>query len=157
MDIIPLGPGFAAELRGLTLADVAADDAAYEAARAAFEDHSVLVFRGQQVTDEGQLAFSRRFGPLEVTKVGSRGEGGNLVILSTIDDSGKVVPAGEGDGHVAEILKDAYASGYRGFLSLEPHLAAAGQFSGFTGPNLFGVAVEALRKLAKENGIPLAS
>jgi alpha-ketoglutarate-dependent 2,4-dichlorophenoxyacetate dioxygenase len=27
MEIIPLGPGFAAELRGVTLADVAADDA----------------------------------------------------------------------------------------------------------------------------------
>ena len=37
MDIVPLGPGFGAELRGVTLADVAADDAAYEAVRAAFE------------------------------------------------------------------------------------------------------------------------
>jgi 3-dehydroshikimate dehydratase len=71
--------------------------------------------------------------------------------------NGKVVPAGEGDGHLAEILKDAYASGYRGFLSLEPHLAAHGQFSGFSGPELFKTAVDALRKLARENGIPLAS
>jgi alpha-ketoglutarate-dependent 2,4-dichlorophenoxyacetate dioxygenase len=93
MDIIPLGPGFAAELRGITLADVAADDAAYQAVRAAFEAHSVIVMRGQDVTDEGQLAFSRRFGPLEVTKVGSLGVGTNLVILSTIDENGKVVPA----------------------------------------------------------------
>ena len=70
--------------------------------------------------------------------------------------SGKVVPAGEGDGHLAEILRDAYASGYRGFLSLEPHLAAHGQFSGFSGPERFKTAVDALRKLARENGIPLA-
>ena len=93
MDIVPLGPGFAAELRGVTLADVAADDAAYRETRAAFEEHSVLVFRGQDVTDETQLAFSRRFGPLEVTKVGSQGAGTNLVILTTIDENGKVVPA----------------------------------------------------------------
>jgi alpha-ketoglutarate-dependent 2,4-dichlorophenoxyacetate dioxygenase len=93
MEIIPLGPGFAAELRGITLAEVAADDAAYQATRAAFEEHSVIVFRGQEVTDEVQLAFSRRFGPLEVTKVGSLGAGTNLVILSTIDENGKVVPA----------------------------------------------------------------
>lgn len=93
MDIVPLGPGFAAELRGVTLAEIAADDAAYTATRAAFEEHSVLVFRGQRVTDATQLAFSRRFGPLEVTKVGSRGAGTNLVILSTIDENGKVVPA----------------------------------------------------------------
>jgi len=92
MDIVPLGPGFAAELRGVTLADIAADDAAYAAARAAFEQNSVLVFRDQQVTDEGQLAFSRRFGPPEVTKVGSLGTGSNFVILSTIGPDGKVVP-----------------------------------------------------------------
>src|SRR5258708_16440225 len=68
MDIVPLGPGFAAELRGVTLEDVASDDAAYAAARAAFEDHSVLVLRDQEVTDEIQLAFSRRFGPPEVDR-----------------------------------------------------------------------------------------
>ena len=93
MDVIPLGKGFGAELRGMTLAEVAADDAAYKEVRAAFEEHSVLLFRGQDVTDEMQLAFSRRFGPLEVTKVGSLGAGTNLVILTTIDENGKVLPA----------------------------------------------------------------
>src|SRR5207249_11313273 len=92
MDVVPLGPGFAAELRGVTLADVASDDAIYAATRAAFEEHSVLVFRGQEVTDELQLAFSRRFGPPEVTKVGSQGTGTHFVILSTIGPDGKVVP-----------------------------------------------------------------
>jgi alpha-ketoglutarate-dependent 2,4-dichlorophenoxyacetate dioxygenase len=93
MEIIPLGPGFAAELRDVKLADIAVDDGAYKQTRAALEEHSVLVFRGQDVTDETQRAFSRRFGPLEVTKVGSQGTGTNLVILSTIDENGKVVPA----------------------------------------------------------------
>jgi alpha-ketoglutarate-dependent 2,4-dichlorophenoxyacetate dioxygenase len=93
MDVVQLGPGFGAELRGLTLAEIAADDAAYAATRAAFEEHSVLVFRDQEVTDEIQLAFSRRFGPPEVTKVGSQGTGSHFVILSTIGPDGKVVPA----------------------------------------------------------------
>src|ERR1700719_294838 len=92
MDIVPLGPEFAAELRGVGLADVAADGAVYAAVRAAFEQHSVLVFRDQEVTDEIQLAFSRRFGPPEVTKVGSQGTGSHFVILSTIGPDGKVVP-----------------------------------------------------------------
>jgi alpha-ketoglutarate-dependent 2,4-dichlorophenoxyacetate dioxygenase len=92
MDILPLGPGFGAELRGVTLADVATSDAAYNEVRAAFEDYSVLVFRGQDVTDDTQVAYSRRFGPLEVTKVGSEGFGSNLVILKTLDDNGNVVP-----------------------------------------------------------------
>jgi alpha-ketoglutarate-dependent 2,4-dichlorophenoxyacetate dioxygenase len=93
MDVIPLGPGFGAELRGITLSDIASDDAAYAAARSAFEEHSLLVFRGQDVTDELQLAFSRRFGPPEVTKVGSQGTGSHFVILSTIGPDGKVVPS----------------------------------------------------------------
>ena len=93
MDIVPLGPGFAAELRGVTLADVAADDAAYQAARAAFEEHSVVVFRGQDVTDDAQIAFSRRFGPLEITPPPTPGAGTHLVILTTMDKDGKVVPA----------------------------------------------------------------
>jgi alpha-ketoglutarate-dependent 2,4-dichlorophenoxyacetate dioxygenase len=92
MDVVPMGPGFAAELRGVTLSDIACDDAAYAAARAAFEEHSVLVFRNQEVTDEIQLEFSRRFGPPEVTKVGSQGTGSHFVILSTIGPDGKVVP-----------------------------------------------------------------
>jgi alpha-ketoglutarate-dependent 2,4-dichlorophenoxyacetate dioxygenase len=92
MQIEPLGPGFAAELRGVSLADVANDDAAYAAVRAAFEEHSVIVLRSQDVTDDLQIAFSRRFGPLEITKVGSMGTGTNLVILTTIGPDGKVVP-----------------------------------------------------------------
>jgi alpha-ketoglutarate-dependent 2,4-dichlorophenoxyacetate dioxygenase len=93
MEVVQLGPGFAAELRGATLQDIAADDAAYAAARAAFEEHSVIVLRDQEVSDEVQLAFSRRFGPLEITKVGSQGAGTNLVILTTLDQNGQVVPA----------------------------------------------------------------
>jgi alpha-ketoglutarate-dependent 2,4-dichlorophenoxyacetate dioxygenase len=93
MEILPLGPGFAAELRGITLRDATVDDAGYAAVRAAFEDHSVLVFRDQDVTDEGQLAFSQRFGTPETTKVGSASAGTFFAVLTTIGDDGKVVPA----------------------------------------------------------------
>ena len=92
MQIVPVGPGFAAEVRGVTLADVVKEDAIYKDVRAAFEEHSVLVFRGQEVTDDGQLAFSRRFGPPEVTKVGSLGTGTHFITLTTIGPDGKVVP-----------------------------------------------------------------
>ena len=36
--------------------------------------------------------------------------------------TGTVVPAGQGDGHVGEILADLIGGGWKGFLSLEPHL-----------------------------------
>ncbi len=92
MEIVPLGPGFGAELRGITLADVASDDTAYDAVRQTFEEQSVLVLRNQDVSDELQLAFSRRFGPPEVTKIGSQGAGTHFVVLTTIGPDGKVVP-----------------------------------------------------------------
>jgi alpha-ketoglutarate-dependent 2,4-dichlorophenoxyacetate dioxygenase len=71
MRLISLGPRFAAEVRGVDLMDVATNDAAYRAVREAFEEHSVILFRNQEISDEVQVAFSRAFGPLERTKVGS--------------------------------------------------------------------------------------
>lgn len=69
---------------------------------------------------------------------------------------GKVVPAGRGDGDVEMILSDAWKSGYRGFLSLEPHLQAQGQFSGFSGPDLFRVAADALKDVCRRAKVPVA-
>ena len=92
METIPLGPGFAAEIRGLGLVDVAAGDAAYRQVRAALEAHSVLLFRDQKVTDDVQSAFSRAFGPLELVKVGSIGHGTFYSRLNNVGADGKVVP-----------------------------------------------------------------
>jgi sugar phosphate isomerase/epimerase len=72
---------------------------------------------------------------------------------STTD--GHVVPAGEGAGGIAPILKDAYARGYRGYVSLEPHLKVAGHSHGETGPELFKVAADALRNVCREIDVPL--
>ena len=41
--------------------------------------------------------------------------------------NGKVVPAGMGEGNVEYVLKNLFDNGYRGFVSLEPHL---GSFEG---------------------------
>lgn len=94
MEIVPLGPGFAAEIRGAGLREVAAGDEAYRAVRAAFEEHSVLVFRDQPISDELQVAFSRRFGPLETAKAASRGEGTPFSILTNVEPDGSLVPQG---------------------------------------------------------------
>lgn len=64
----------------------------------------------------------------------------------------QVVPAGQGEGEVRELLSALMARGYDGFLSLEPHLAQAGEFRGFSGPELFGVAANALREVMRELG-----
>src|SRR5579863_3036884 len=95
MDIVPLAEGFGAEIRGIDLIDVASSGAAYDAVRAAFEAHSLLLFRDQTVSDDVQAAYSRAFGPLEIVKVGSIGHGTFYSRLNNLDDEGKIVP----DGH----------------------------------------------------------
>jgi sugar phosphate isomerase/epimerase len=80
----------------------------------------------------------------------------HIHIKDAIAGSGKVVPAGEGDGKIEPILADAYASGYRGFLSLEPHLKVAGHSHGETGPELFKTAADALKALCRRIQVPLA-
>jgi sugar phosphate isomerase/epimerase len=66
---------------------------------------------------------------------------------------GEVVPAGEGDGDVRETVHALRDSGFDGFFSLEPHLARAGSFSGFSGPDLFRLAVQRFKSLLKEEQI----
>jgi sugar phosphate isomerase/epimerase len=70
--------------------------------------------------------------------------------------TGEVVPAGQGDGGIDQILADAYASGFRGFISLEPHLKVAGHSHGETGPELFKVAADAIKSLCRRINVPLA-
>jgi sugar phosphate isomerase/epimerase len=74
-------------------------------------------------------------------------------IKDAIMDTGKVVPAGQGDGQVRELMAAAKETGYDGFLSLEPHLRVAGHSSGFSGPELFATAVKALRAILDDLGI----
>jgi alpha-ketoglutarate-dependent 2,4-dichlorophenoxyacetate dioxygenase len=57
MKLVPLAEGFGVEVQGLGLVDVAASAAAYEAVRAAFEAHSLLLFRDQSVSDDVQAAL----------------------------------------------------------------------------------------------------
>ncbi|MEI7835212.1 MAG: TIM barrel protein [Planctomycetota bacterium] len=63
------------------------------------------------------------------------------------------VPAGAGDGQFRELLADLKRRNWSGVMTLEPHLSASGQFAGFTGPGLFGEAVESLRGLLREAGL----
>ena len=70
--------------------------------------------------------------------------------------SGKVVPAGEGDGEIGETLSSLRASEFDGFFSLEPHLASSGMHSGFSGPELFRKAADAFKELLREREIEWA-
>ena len=62
---------------------------------------------------------------------------------------GSVRAAGEGDGQIPELLDRLRDTGYRGVLSLEPHLTIAGHSSGFSGPAGMSYAASRLRGLLK--------
>jgi alpha-ketoglutarate-dependent 2,4-dichlorophenoxyacetate dioxygenase len=91
MELVPLGPGFGVEVRGVSILDVATDAEAYKAVRGAFEAHSLLVFRDQEIADDVQVAYSRAFGPLELTKVSSLGQN-TFYSRLTNNIKGKIVP-----------------------------------------------------------------
>lgn len=74
-------------------------------------------------------------------------------IKDAIKGSGKVVPAGDGDGRIRDVVARLLDGGFCSFLTLEPHLAVAGRFSGFSGPDLFREAARALTGMLDELGV----
>lgn len=64
MKTTPLHPEFGVEIHGIDLRDATATHL-YPEIRAAFEDHSLLLLRGQDWSDEDILNFGRLFGPIE--------------------------------------------------------------------------------------------
>ena len=64
LSVRELHPGFATEVMGLDLAHPL-PDATVADLQDAMDRHGVLVFRGQHLTDNSQIAFARLFGPPE--------------------------------------------------------------------------------------------
>ncbi len=73
----------------------------------------------------------------------------DYVHVKDVRADGTLVPAGKGEGDWPALLERLRKDGYNGFLALEPHLSAAGQFQGFSGPTLFKTASQALQGLLK--------
>jgi sugar phosphate isomerase/epimerase len=71
----------------------------------------------------------------------------HIHIKDALFDGGAVRPAGQGDGAIPELLHALTERGYRGFLTLEPHLHIAGRAGGFSGPDGMRTAIRALRGL----------
>ena len=76
-----------------------------------------------------------------------------LQVKDALAATGEVVPAGQGDGQVRETLAALRDSGFEGFVSLEPHLAQAGRYGGFSGPEGFIRAARSLKFILNELGI----
>jgi len=79
-----------------------------------------------------------------------------LQVKDAVAETGEVVPAGEGDGELLETVTALRDSGYAGFASLEPHLAAGFALGGFSGPAAFGRAARAFDRLLQQIGVTTA-
>jgi taurine dioxygenase len=95
--VIPSGAPLGAEIIGLDLS-AELDDQTFEAIDAAYNAHTVLVFRNQQLTPAHHLRFARRFGELEVsprTQFALPGYPEVLILSNILDADGR--PIGNAD------------------------------------------------------------
>ena len=85
------GGGVGAEVHGVDLRQI--DDATFAAIHRAWIAHSVLLFRGQTLTDPDLVAFSRRFGGLDLAPIqetGRRSVAGlpEIYVISNVIENG---------------------------------------------------------------------
>src|SRR6201993_2580419 len=103
--ITPTGKALGAEIEGLDLRTISGTD--FELIHRAWLDHMVMLIRGQQLTDEDLIAFSRRFGELDwapVQETGRRFVEGHpeIYVVSNVIVNGEPIGslgAGEASWH----------------------------------------------------------
>ncbi len=90
LELKPLHPLFGAEIVGLDLRKPV-DDETFAQVLDAFNKYSVLLFRGQDISDDQHVAFSRRFGELEETGFAIAAPNPYIYRLANVDDDGNVL------------------------------------------------------------------
>jgi taurine dioxygenase len=93
IEVIPTGTVIGAEIRGVNLAHQL-DDATFAAVENAYNTHGVIFFRSQSLTPPQQVAFTRRFGEIELNIFGERWSvPGNpeIVVISNITEKNRPV------------------------------------------------------------------
>lgn len=92
LTIRELTPVFGAEINDVDITRPV-EDSVFAEISAAFEEYSVLLFRDQVLDDEQQIAFSKRFGPLEVTVSANPAGGSAFARQSNLDvKTGEAIP-----------------------------------------------------------------
>ena len=96
-EITPTDATLGAAVTGVRLD--ALDDAAFAVIEAAWHAHAVLVFPDQHLSDEAQVAFSARFGPLERSLTASHYDTDPAIIhLSNVRKNGSLIAADSAHG-----------------------------------------------------------
>ena len=94
----PLHPSLGIEVEGVNVSE-SFDDALVDSLKTLWFQHQVLLFRGQNLTEDQQLAFTRRFGELAIYSEDDKRSSRNpeVMRISNVDESGNKLPA---DHHV---------------------------------------------------------
>ncbi len=95
-DITPLDATFGAVVTGMKLAEL--DDAGWRELHAAWLEYALLVFPGQHLMRAQQIAFARRFGPLEfeMAAISNVRADGSLRVETDNDDMMKILKGNMG-------------------------------------------------------------
>jgi len=91
MRTTPLHALFGVEVHDIDLCHVTADRG-YADIRAAFEEHSLLLFRNQSIDDDRHLAFGALFGPIEDRRRGAENLEPAMSVLTNQRDDKTMVP-----------------------------------------------------------------
>src|SRR5262249_36812923 len=90
----PTGAALAADIEGVDLAGKLASDT-MQAIKRAWGDHLVLRFRGQELSDDDLMRFSRQFGELDwapIAAVGDAPEGREyIMVVSNVVENGQAI------------------------------------------------------------------
>jgi taurine dioxygenase len=97
-EVVPTGAAVGAEIRGLDVRGL--DDATFSALRQAWLQHKVLLFRGQDLTDDDLVGFAARFGALDLAPASATDDVGaqeksrpEVWIISNVVEEGKPIGA----------------------------------------------------------------
>lgn len=102
LTLTPLSPRFGVQVHGVDLTTLTPDHL-YPQVRAAFEEHSALLFKGQDLGPAEHMALARLFGPIEDREVDERkpGEAFEVPEVSNIREDGTVTA--EADLHTLNL------------------------------------------------------
>ena len=94
IEVVPIGPAFGAEMRGVDLRRIGGQD--FATIHSTWLDHSVVLFRRQKLDDRDLIAFSRRFGALDwapVQETGRRYVEGHpeIYVVSNVVENGMAI------------------------------------------------------------------
>lgn len=99
IEILPTGAALGAEVRGLDISEPLSEDDIL-ALKEAWADHIVLLFRGQKLTDDDLIRFSRHFGELDIAPASATDYAGaqeksrpEIWIISNVVENGKPIGA----------------------------------------------------------------